>query len=425
MGCIKNLWTPVRDTVESAASLAGNYFLPGSSLLTDNLVSKGSQAQLNSPIGKIAQIGSGLAGSGIGSSLTGIPSASEVGGGWTNIANDAGGLVGDASLGTDIASGVSGAVNSATGAIGDALSGAGNAIGLTGGDSAASSPGFFSNLFGSGAAPTGIDTTGDASFLNSAGNAAGTSGLSPADNGFLSSAAKSSGLASSPVPISAGGGASAFGGSGSGMSPLTLGTSLLGAANTLNANDQAKKDLLAAQGQALGAIAPYSASGTAANAKLSDLLGTSGNTGASGYGSLTTPFTPGDLTQTPGYQFQLQQGDQALDRKAAASGDYFSGSALKAAQDYGQGLAGETYNTAFNQDAQNKQQLYSQLSGQAGAGQTAANTIGNIDTGTGNANAAAGISSANILNNTLSSLLSSSGARKPVYGASGQIIGYA
>jgi hypothetical protein len=46
MGCIHKFFTPVRDTLESAASLAGNYYLPGSSLLTDHLVSKGSQKQL-------------------------------------------------------------------------------------------------------------------------------------------------------------------------------------------------------------------------------------------------------------------------------------------------------------------------------------------------------------------------------------------
>ena len=55
-------FTSLRDTIESVASVAGNYFLPGSSLLTDQLASKGSQAQLGSTLGGIAQLGSGLAG---------------------------------------------------------------------------------------------------------------------------------------------------------------------------------------------------------------------------------------------------------------------------------------------------------------------------------------------------------------------------
>lgn len=54
-----SLWTDIRDTVESGAVLAGNYFLPGSSLVTSKLTSEGSQKQLNSTLGKMAQLGSG------------------------------------------------------------------------------------------------------------------------------------------------------------------------------------------------------------------------------------------------------------------------------------------------------------------------------------------------------------------------------
>ena len=52
-------WTDLRDTVESAAVLAGNYFLPGSSLVTSKLTSEGSQNQLNSTVGQLAQLGTG------------------------------------------------------------------------------------------------------------------------------------------------------------------------------------------------------------------------------------------------------------------------------------------------------------------------------------------------------------------------------
>ena len=54
-----DLWSRLRDTVESAAVVAGNYFLPGSSLVTSQLTSEGSQNQLNSPLGQLAQLGSG------------------------------------------------------------------------------------------------------------------------------------------------------------------------------------------------------------------------------------------------------------------------------------------------------------------------------------------------------------------------------
>lgn len=83
-------WNPIRDTIESAASLGGNYLLPGSSLLTNHLVSKGSQKQLSSPLGQIAQIGSGLAGAGVGSGFTGLKSASNIGAGWENLGNAVG-----------------------------------------------------------------------------------------------------------------------------------------------------------------------------------------------------------------------------------------------------------------------------------------------------------------------------------------------
>lgn len=54
-----SFWTELRDTVETGAVLAGNYFLPGSSLVTSKLVSKGSQDQLNSDLGQLAQLGTG------------------------------------------------------------------------------------------------------------------------------------------------------------------------------------------------------------------------------------------------------------------------------------------------------------------------------------------------------------------------------
>ena len=68
-------FTKLRDAVESAAVVAGNYYLPGSSLVTSRLVSEGSQKQLNSDLGRVAQLGSGLAGSGVGSEYTGIPAS--------------------------------------------------------------------------------------------------------------------------------------------------------------------------------------------------------------------------------------------------------------------------------------------------------------------------------------------------------------
>ena len=52
-------WTDLRDTAETGAVLAGNYFVPGSSLLTSKLTSEGSQKQLNSTLGQLGQLGTG------------------------------------------------------------------------------------------------------------------------------------------------------------------------------------------------------------------------------------------------------------------------------------------------------------------------------------------------------------------------------
>ena len=53
-------FTKVRDVVESVAVVGGNLFIPGSSILTSRLASKGSKKQLSSDIGMIAQIGSSV-----------------------------------------------------------------------------------------------------------------------------------------------------------------------------------------------------------------------------------------------------------------------------------------------------------------------------------------------------------------------------
>jgi hypothetical protein len=168
------------------------------------------------------------------------------------------------------------------------------------------------------------------------------------------------------------------------------------------ATRQAADATLQGQREALDAQRPFLEGGYAATNRLQELLGVGGNKSADGYGSLNTPFsfTPGDLTQTPGYQFSLQQGQNALDRKAAAGGGFYSGGGLKDAASFSQGLAGTTfdneYNRAFNAFQTNRANTLNPLQAMAGQGQTSAGTVGNIQMGganslanliTGNANA--------------------------------------
>lgn len=59
-------------------------------------------------------------------------------------------------------------------------------------------------------------------------------------------------------------------------------------------------------------------------------------------------FNPSNLQNDPGYQFQLQQGQDAITNRSSAMGLNASGNTLKDLTSFGQGLAGTYYNDAFN-----------------------------------------------------------------------------
>lgn len=71
------------------------------------------------------------------------------------------------------------------------------------------------------------------------------------------------------------------------------------------------------------------------------------------------------FTQSPDYQFALDQGQGALDRDAAARGSLFSGGHSTDVMKFAQGLASQNYNNYYNR-----------LAGLAGVGQTSANQLG-------------------------------------------------
>lgn len=88
-------------------------------------------------------------------------------------------------------------------------------------------------------------------------------------------------------------------------------------------------------------------------------------------------FGMDQFTQDPGYAFRLSEGQKALDRSAAARGGLISGSALKAAQRYGQDMGSQEYTNAFNRYQTERAAQMQPLQSLAGVGQTAANTLGN------------------------------------------------
>jgi hypothetical protein len=89
-----------------------------------------------------------------------------------------------------------------------------------------------------------------------------------------------------------------------------------------------------------------------------------------------TPFSMDQFQQDPGYAFRLKEGQQALDRQAAARGGLISGGALKAAQRYGQEMGSQEYTNAFNRYQAERQARLGPLQSLTGMGQTTAQQIG-------------------------------------------------
>lgn len=98
-------------------------------------------------------------------------------------------------------------------------------------------------------------------------------------------------------------------------------------------------------------------------------------------GEFAQGFDPSGVQMDPGFEFRLKQGQQALERSAAARGGALGGGALKSltryAQDYSSGEYGNAYNRAFNAFQTNRSNRLNPLLSLAGLGQTATTTLGN------------------------------------------------
>ena len=196
-------------------------------------------------------------------------------------------------------------------------------------------------------------------------------------------------------PISA-----AIGVGGSLISGLVGGSSSKSAANTqADAANNALAQQTAQYQQTRSDLLPYNTAGQGAMNTLSSQLP-----------YLTSAFNPtmASLAATPGYQFTMQQGQQAVANSNAAKGLGISGAALRGAADYATGLADNTYMNQFNVDQANKTNAYNKLLGKAGLGENAAAQTGslgqqaaqnssNLITGAGNAQAAGTIGASNAL----------------------------
>lgn len=152
--------------------------------------------------------------------------------------------------------------------------------------------------------------------------------------------------------------------------------------------------------------APYLAAGDQALQNLS--------AGTQPGGAYNTPFTMAQFSQNPGYQFQQQQGQQAITAGAAARGMNLSPATLQGLSSFNQGLANTDYNNVYNQYISQEELSLGEQQSLAGEGQTAvaganaagtnaANNVSSNTIGAGNAAAAGIVGSANAWNGALSS----------------------
>ncbi len=126
-------------------------------------------------------------------------------------------------------------------------------------------------------------------------------------------------------------------------------------------------------------MAPWLSAGKGALTNLQAILAQPGQ----GWNETFTAPTAAEAAQYPGYQFQLSQGEGALQNSAAAKGALYSGNTQEALANYAEQAGQSDYNNVYNQAFQQYQQRYgeygnqlSRLSALAGVGQTAGTTLG-------------------------------------------------
>lgn len=97
---------------------------------------------------------------------------------------------------------------------------------------------------------------------------------------------------------------------------------------------------------------------------------------------------PSSISQSPAYQFRMQQGQQALERSAAARGGLAGGGFMKGLDRYSQGLASDEYGNQFGRLAQLAGMGQSSAQNLGGIGSNFANSMSSLYGAQGNAQAA-------------------------------------
>ncbi|MFJ1471171.1 hypothetical protein [Massilia orientalis] len=146
--------------------------------------------------------------------------------------------------------------------------------------------------------------------------------------------------------------------------------------------------------QTRDSLQPFINSGYDAQGSLRNLLGLGAPTDGNTYGSLTKPFNAQTWEQwkDPGYDFQLQQGQQALQNSQAAKDGVLSGAALKDLINFNQSMAANAFQGAFGRYMTTNEATYKRLADLLGIGENAAAGAGNM-----------GVQATNNIANTLTS----------------------
>ena len=190
-----------------------------------------------------------------------------------------------------------------------------------------------------------------------------------------------------------------------GAALIGAGASLIGSNEQANAANNATSVQEQEFQQQQANQAPYLQAGYGALSQLSGMAGQTPN------------FTAQDFlnNQDPAYGFDLSQGQQAIERSAAASGQLQSGGTLKSLTTYAQGQASNEYQNAYNRYMNNQNTQFNRLASVAGLGQTAngqlnsagtamAGQVGENMMGAANAQAAGTVGVANALSGGVSGI---------------------
>ena len=200
----------------------------------------------------------------------------------------------------------------------------------------------------------------------------------------------------------------------------TVGSAVVGAgASILGGKSQADAAKKAAKAQEKATKATIAAQEKALERQigLQEPFRQTGVNALADYGAVSqyTPFGMPQFEADPGYQFRMSEGLKALERSAASRGILQSGGTLKDITRFGQDVASQEYQNAFQRYLLERQQRLQPLEYRIGLGQAAASgqaanvgstaqNVGQLTQALGNIQSAGIMGRSNAFTNTLGNL---------------------